>query len=162
MKKQTKTRFLNIDNSWLSERGSKWGGGCKTDKNIKSYAFSVIKQVSHEAKQYSKGNIINYIVIMLYGDYTYHSKCQVMYRIVESIDCKSETTLKFYVKGGIWVAQSVKCSTSAQVIISWLVGSSSVSGSVLTAQSLEPTQDSASPSLSAPPLLTLCLSLLQN
>ena len=33
------------------------------------------------------------------------------------------------------------------------------SGSVLTAQSLEPASDSVSPSLSAPPLLVLCLSL---
>ena len=30
-----------------------------------------------------------------------------------------------------WVAQSVKCPTSAQVMISWFVGSSPVSGSVL-------------------------------
>ena len=34
-----------------------------------------------------------------------------------------------------------------------------MSGSVLTAQSLEPALDSMSPSLSAPPLLILCLSL---
>ena len=34
-----------------------------------------------------------------------------------------------------------------------------MSGSVLTAQSLEPASDSVSPSFSAPPLLVLCLSL---
>ena len=34
-----------------------------------------------------------------------------------------------------------------------------VSGSVLTALSLEPASDSVSPSLSAPPLFALCLSL---
>ena len=61
--------------------------------------------------------------------------------------------------GGTWVAQSVKCPTSAQVMISQSVSSSPVSGSVLTAQSLEPASDSMSPSLSAPTLLTLCLSL---
>ena len=60
------------------------------------------------------------------------------------------------------MAQSVKCPTLAQVIISWFVSSSPVSGSVLTAQSLEPALDSASPSLSAPPLLALCLCLLIN
>ena len=58
------------------------------------------------------------------------------------------------------MAQSVERQTSAQVTISQFVGSSPASGSVLTAQSLEPASDSASPSLSAPPLLnTLSLSL---
>ena len=54
------------------------------------------------------------------------------------------------------MAQSVKCTTSAQVTISWFVGSSPASGYMLAAQSLEPASDSVSPSLSAPPLLTLC------
>ena len=57
---------------------------------------------------------------------------------------------------GAWVAQLVEHLTSAQVMISQLVGSSPVSGSVLTAQSLEPALDSVSPSLSVPPLLSLC------
>ena len=66
---------------------------------------------------------------------------------------------KFGLKRGAWVAQSVKHLTSAQVMISWFVGSSPASGSVLTARSLEPASDSVSPSLSAPPLLMLCLSV---
>ena len=49
--------------------------------------------------------------------------------------------------GGAWVAQSVGRPTSAQVVISRSVGSSPASGSVLTAQSLEPVSDSVSPSL---------------
>ena len=53
----------------------------------------------------------------------------------------------------------VKRPTSAQVMISWFVGSSSTADSLLTAQSLEPVSDSRSPSLSASPLFTLCLSL---
>ena len=57
------------------------------------------------------------------------------------------------------MAESVKRPTSAQVIISRFVGSNPVSGSVLTAQNLEPALDSMSPSLSAPPLLVLCLFL---
>ena len=61
--------------------------------------------------------------------------------------------------GGARVAQSVKRPTSAQVTISRSVSSSPASGSVLTARSLEPASDSVSPSLSAPPLLVLCLSL---
>ena len=52
---------------------------------------------------------------------------------------------------GTWVAQSVKSLTSAQVMISQPMSSSPTSGSVLTAQSLEPALDSVSPSLSAPP-----------
>ena len=59
---------------------------------------------------------------------------------------------------GAWVAQSVKYPTLAQVMILQFVSSSPASGSVLTAQSLEPASDSESPSLSTPPLLTLCLS----
>ena len=61
---------------------------------------------------------------------------------------------------GTWVAQEVKRPTSAQVMISRSVGSSPMSGSVLTVQSLEPASDSASPSLYAPPLL--CLPLFQK
>ena len=56
---------------------------------------------------------------------------------------------------GAWVAQSVERLTLAQVVISQFMDT----GSVLTARSLEPASDSVSPSLSAPSLLTLCLSL---
>ena len=51
---------------------------------------------------------------------------------------------------GTWVAPSAGRPTSAQVMISWSVSSSPASGSVLTAQSLEPASDSVSPSLSVP------------
>ena len=57
------------------------------------------------------------------------------------------------------MAQSVQRPTSAQVMMSQFVSLSPRSGSVLTAQSLEPASDSVSASLSAPPLLLLCLSL---
>ena len=57
------------------------------------------------------------------------------------------------------MAQAVERRTSAQVMISRSVSSSPASGSVLTAQNLEPGSDSMSPPLSAPPLLMLCLSL---
>ena len=53
---------------------------------------------------------------------------------------------------------SVERPTSPQVMISRLMSLSPASDSVLTAQSLEPASDSASPSLCAPPLLVLCLS----
>ena len=57
------------------------------------------------------------------------------------------------------MAQSVTRQTSAQVMISRFVSSSPTSGSGLTAQSLEPASDSVSPSLSAPPLLELVVSV---
>ena len=57
------------------------------------------------------------------------------------------------------MAQLVERPTSAQVMISRLVNLSPASRSVLTAQSLEPALDSGFPSLSAPPLLMLCLSV---
>ena len=60
---------------------------------------------------------------------------------------------------GAWVAQSVKRLPAAQVTVLKSVSSGPTSGSVLTAWSLEPVSDSASPSLSASPPLTLCLSL---
>ena len=49
------------------------------------------------------------------------------------------------------MAQSVKRPTSAQVMISRFASSSPVSGSVLTAQTLEPASESVSPSPSALP-----------
>ena len=59
------------------------------------------------------------------------------------------------------MAQWVKRLTLAQVVISQFVGLSPVSGSLLTAQSLEAALDSMSPSLSAPasPAHTHTLSL---
>ena len=57
------------------------------------------------------------------------------------------------------MAQSVKHLTSAQVKISQFVSLSPASGSVLTAQSLEPASDSVSSSLSVPALLARCLSV---
>ena len=59
---------------------------------------------------------------------------------------------------GAWVAQSVERLTSVQVIILPFVSLSPTSGSVLTAQSLEPAWDSVSSSLSAPPAFCLFLS----
>ena len=52
---------------------------------------------------------------------------------------------------GTWVTQLVKRLTSAQLTISQFVGSSPASGSVLTAQSLEPASGSVAPPLSALP-----------
>ena len=62
--------------------------------------------------------------------------------------------------GGAWVAWSVKRPTSAQVMISQSMSSSPASGSVLTAQSLEPTSDCVSPSLCSSPTHPLSLKVL--
>ena len=51
---------------------------------------------------------------------------------------------------GTWVAQLAECSTSVQGMILTFVGSSPMSSSVLTAQSLEPALYSVSPTLSLP------------
>ena len=61
---------------------------------------------------------------------------------------------KINIKRGAWVVQSVKRLTSAQVMISRSMGWSSASGFVLRGWSL---LRILSPSLSAPPLLVLCL-----
>ena len=45
---------------------------------------------------------------------------------------------------GAWVAQLVKSLTWAQVMISWSMSLSPTTGSVLTAQGLEPDTDSMS------------------
>ena len=63
------------------------------------------------------------------------------------------------------LAQSVKPLTLAQVMISWLMSSSPMSGSVLTVQGLEPASESVFPPLSAPPparALSLFLSVSQK
>ena len=58
------------------------------------------------------------------------------------------------------MAESVKRPTLAQVTISQFLNSNPASGSVLTAQSLEPGSDFVSPSRSLPlPMLALCQSL---
>ena len=60
------------------------------------------------------------------------------------------------------MAHLVEHPTSGRVVISQFVGSSPMSGSVLTAQSPEPDSDSVPPSLSAPTPLILGLSLSQK
>ena len=72
---------------------------------------------------------------------------------------KININLKTILSWGAWVAQSVKCLTIAQVMISRFVSSNPASGSMLTAQSL---LGILSPTLSAPPLLTLSLSFKTN
>ena len=63
--------------------------------------------------------------------------CSPLYLLIHNI-CRSPRLelfmylFKTHLLRGTWVAQSIKRPTSAQVMISWFVGSSLVSGSVLT------------------------------
>ena len=66
-----------------------------------------------------------------------------------------ESDYALNVISGAWVAQTVRRPTSAQVTISWFAGSSPTSGSVLTAQSLEPALESLSLSLCPSPTSAL-------
>ena len=79
--------------------------------------------------------------------------------LMEPDNSNVPSLLKNLSSQGAWVAQSVECPTSAQVMVSSPVSLSPTSGSVLTAHSLESVSDSVSPSLSAPPPLVFCLSL---
>ena len=60
---------------------------------------------------------------------------------------------------GAWGLSWLRVRLGDQVMISRFVSSGPMSGSVLTPRSLEPASDSESPSVSAPPLLVLCLPL---
>ena len=78
--------------------------------------------------------------------------------LIRSMACQSKLIFFLIIIGrwGTWVAQSVELLASAQVMISWFVGSSPTLGSVLTAQSLESALDFVSPTLSLP-FPNLCL-----
>ena len=81
-----------------------------------------------------------------------HTQIQVLPR---SVNLRSTLAgvfllLKHLIPSGAPGWLRVKCLTSAQVTTSRLMGSSPVSASVLTAQSLEPASDSVSPSLTLP------------
>ena len=93
-----------------------------------------------------------------WGEYLVHMENSDM----DPVKLQSHLPAKAIGHRGAWVAQSVKRSTLAQVMILQSMGSSPASGSVLTAQALEPASDSVSPSFSAPPPVMLCLSLSQK
>ena len=81
-----------------------------------------------------------------------------MMKWIKTITMSLKERLRCTQNRGAGVAQSVKCPTSTQVMISQLVSMSPTSGSVLTAQTVEPTFGfCVSPSL-CPPLLALHLS----
>ena len=88
----------------------------------------------------------------------------ILHRSLGAAFLRINTSISKTKSGGAWVALSVKCLTSAQVMISRFMSLSPTSGSVLTAQSLEPASDSVFPSLSLPVpcSLSVCLSLTQK
>ena len=82
--------------------------------------------------------------------------------ILLALECTTHSLYKVLKTWGAWVAQSVERLALAQVTISQFMSSSSASGSVLTAQSLEPASYSVPPSLTAPPPLVLSLSKIKK
>uniref|UniRef100_A0A673TG29 Chromosome 1 open reading frame 43 n=1 Tax=Suricata suricatta TaxID=37032 RepID=A0A673TG29_SURSU len=94
--------------------------------------------------EHRRGSLCSFVFLFVF------SSAQQNVRI--SVTCRPIKGIKL----GNWGAQSVKCPTFAQVMISQSVGLSPTSGSVLTARSLH---GILSPCLSAPPLFMLSLSL---
>ena len=84
---------------------------------------------------------------------------RITYNFTQNLFNNCKEHYHTYMWQGAWVAQSVKRPALAQVMISHFMSSSPASGSVLTAQSLEPASDSLSPSLSSFSPLTVCLSV---
>ena len=84
--------------------------------------------------------------------------------IVNVLDATELCALKWLILRGTWSVKAslVKRPTSAQVLISRLMGSGPMSGSMLTAWSLAPAWDSVSTSLCPSPTHTLSLSLPQE
>ena len=118
----------------------------KQSSFAKSICFAKIKY-PHPSKEGSCKSMVTYICHNVF----FRTESQKLYQ--KSSHIKT-------LRRGIQVAQSVKRQTSAQVMISWFVSLSPTSGSVMTAQSLEPVLGfCVSLSFSAPPLLMLCLSL---
>ena len=82
---------------------------------------------------------------------------------MSELDCQGKGRTQglgqeFYLGWGACMAQLVNCPTSAQVMTSWFMSSSSTSGSGLTAGCLKPVSDSVSPSLPLPGLCFVSLS----
>ena len=103
--------------------------------------------------KHEHGHCIDHSLGCLLWDMGCYDYCMGQDDPEEDCECQKGLRLCAFKKRQVWgtyVAQSVKrlTSTSAQVMISWLVSSSPTLGSVLTAQSLEPALDPVSPSLS--------------
>ena len=119
-------------------------GGTESDCLVGRVSFGVMKMVWNQTE----------VGIVQYCEYTKcHWEAIVCFKVVNFILGESQLNtllLKNTSSRGTWVPQSVECLTSAQVMISQFVGSSPVSGSVLTAQRLGSAWDSVSPPLSLP------------
>ena len=112
---------------------------------------------------YSLGKylVVQLLEHMLILFLTFWGTATVFSRVAAPIFIPTSSARGFPFRGA-WVAQSVERPTSAQVMISRSLSSNPTSGSVLTAQSLEPVSDSVSPSLSDLPPFMLCLSVSQK
>ena len=76
-------------------RGEGDGGKGTIDERDKEVQTLSCK-ISHRDEKYSIGTIVSNTLTTLYGDYTYHVKCSVMYRVVESLCCTPEANRILY------------------------------------------------------------------
>lgn len=58
---------------------------------IVCYLLIILPHISYRDEKYSIENVVNNVVIMLYGNYTYLGKHCIRYRIVELLCCITET-----------------------------------------------------------------------
>ena len=66
--KQNRNRLTDTENKLVVARGEEGRGWTNEVKGVKRYTLAVIKQKSHRDVMYSMVNIVNNIVITLYGD----------------------------------------------------------------------------------------------
>ena len=66
--KQNRNRLTDTENKLVVARGEEGRGWTNQVKGVKRYTLAVIKQKSHRDVMYSMVNIVNNIVITLYGD----------------------------------------------------------------------------------------------
>ena len=127
---------------WIQGQGDCRKSNCRKELEVKMW-ISDYKSI----KYFYSGFVVKYIFFKYIHN---NEKVDSIMHIQVVYFLKEYKIHKIYPKD-TWAAQSVKCLTSAQVTISQFVSSSPASASVLTAQSLEPTSSSGSPSLSASP-----------
>ena len=135
---------------WERQRENKWGRGRESGRDRIPSRFCAVSMESDVGLKLTNHEILTWAEI----------KSRTL-NWVSHADAPLHVFLK-ECSGGTWVAQSVKCPTSAQVMISPFMSSSPMMGSVLTAQSPEPASDSCLPPLCPSPAYTASLSVSKN
>uniref|UniRef100_A0ABI7YT78 Ribonuclease H2 subunit B n=1 Tax=Felis catus TaxID=9685 RepID=A0ABI7YT78_FELCA len=146
---------------WLEKKVNQIVAALKTNNvnvsaRVQATAFFSGDQASSDKEEdyicYAHGLVSDYIPRELSDDL-----CKYLKLPEPSASLPNPPSKKEIETWGAWVAQTVKRLTMAQVMFLQSVGSRPMSGSVLTAQSLEPALDSVSPSLCPSPAHSLSL-----